>query len=42
MPPKPERHFRRKTLLILKLCDFLTASLKLQRQSSTVDCVESK
>lgn len=38
----PERHIRRKKLLILKLCDFLTASLKLPRQSSTVDCVESK
>ena len=38
----PKRHIRRKKLLIPKLCDFLTASLKLRRQSSTVDRVESK
>ena len=38
----PKGTFGAKKLLILKLCDFLTASLKLQRQSSTVDCVESK
>ena len=38
----PKRHIRRKKLLILTLCDFLTASLKLGRQSSRVDCVESK